>query len=155
MGKSNKRRKHMSNNDGQKLAGKAEESWANIVFLRNPYGSLDSSRLEETLPLLTDKQIDAIRPFAEEQEIPAGQLVLREGQTELDFLVVLSGAIEFSSTGSFGKKPIPIVRIPERSIASDLSLLTNTPFAADGRTTGVTRILRVRRSDFRRLLSAA
>ena len=44
----------------------AEESWASIVFLRNPDGSLDSFRLEETLPLLTDEQIDAIRPFAEE-----------------------------------------------------------------------------------------
>jgi len=144
----------MRNNDGQKLAGKAEESWANIVFLRNPDGSLDSFRLEETLPLLTDEQIDAIRPFAEEQEIPAGQLVLRKGQTELDFLVVLRGAIEFSAPDSTGKKPIPIVLIPERAFASDLSLLANTPLAADGRTTEATRILRVRHSDFRRLLSA-
>ena len=131
-----------------------EESWANIVSLRNPDGSLDSFRLEETLPLLTDEQIDAIRPFAKEEEIPAGQLVLREGQTELDFLVVLSGAIEFSAADSSGKKTIPIVRIPERSFASDLSLLANTPLAADGRTTEATRILRVRHSDFRRLLSA-
>jgi thioredoxin reductase (NADPH) len=132
----------------------AEASWANIVSLRNPDGSLDTFRLEETLPLLTDEQIDAIRPFAKEEEIPAGQLVLREGQTELDFLVVLSGAIEFSTADSSGKKAIPIVRIPERSFASDLSLLANTPLAADGRTTEATRILRVRHSDFRRLLSA-
>jgi thioredoxin reductase (NADPH) len=132
----------------------AEASWANIVSLRNPDGSLDTFRLEETLPLLTDEQIDAIRPFAKEEEIPAGQLVLCEGQTELDFLVVLSGAIEFSAADSSGKKTIPIVRIPERSFASDLSLLANTPLAADGRTTEATRILRVRHSDFRRLLSA-
>jgi thioredoxin reductase (NADPH) len=132
----------------------AEASWANIVSLRNPDGSLDTFRLEETLPLLTDEQIDAIRPFAKEEEIPAGQLVLREGQTELDFLVVLSGGIEFSAADSSGKKTIPIVRIPERSFASDLSLLANTPLAADGRTTEATRILRVRHSDFRRLLSA-
>lgn len=132
----------------------AEESWANIVSLRNPDGSLDSFRLEETLPLLTDEQIDAIRAFAEEEEIPARQLVLREGDTELDFLVVLKGAIEFSTARSFGKERTPIVLIPERSFASDLSLLTNTPLAADGRTTEATRILRVRHSDFRRLLSA-
>ncbi len=132
----------------------AEASWVNIVSLQNPDGSLDTFRLEETLPLLTDEQIDAIRPFAKEEEIPAGQLVLREGQTELDFLVVLSGAIEFSAADSSGKKTIPIVRIPERSFASDLSLLANTPLAADGRTTEATRILRVRHSDFRRLLSA-
>lgn len=55
------------------------------MSLRNPDGSLDTFRLEETLPLLTDEQIDAIRPFTKEEEIPAGQLVLREGQTELDF----------------------------------------------------------------------
>src|SRR5512133_2849043 len=132
----------------------AEASWANIVSLRNPDGSLDTFRLEETLPLLTDEQIDAIRPFATEEEIPAGHLILREGQTELDFLVVLKGAIEFSAADNFGKKPIPLIRIPERSFASDLSLLTNTPLAADGRTTEATRILRVRHSDFRRLLSA-
>ncbi len=132
----------------------AEASWANIVYLRSPDGSLDTFRLEQTLPLLTDEQIEAIRPFAKEEEIPAGQLVLREGQTDLDFLVVLSGAIEFSAVDSSGKKTIPIVRIPERSFASDLSLLANTPLAADGRTTEATRILRVRHSDFRRLLSA-
>jgi thioredoxin reductase (NADPH) len=131
-----------------------EESWANIVSLRNPDGSLDSFRLEETLPLLTDEQIEAIRPFAEEQEIPAGQLVLRKGQTELDFLVVLKGAIEFSAADSSGKEPTRIILIPERSFASDLSLLTNTPLAADGRTIEATRILRVRPTDFRRLLSA-
>jgi thioredoxin reductase (NADPH) len=144
----------MGKNDGQNFTRKAEESWANIVFLRNPDGSLDSFRLEETLPLLTDEQIDAIRPFAEEQEILAGQLVLRKGQTELDFLVVLRGAIEFSSPDSLDKKAVPIIRIPERSFASDLSLLANTPLAADGRAIGATRILRVRHSDFRRLLSA-
>ena len=83
-----------------------ETSWANIVSLRNPDGSLDSFRLEETLPLLTDKQIDSIRPFAVEQEIPSGQLVLREGQTELDFLVVLSGSIEFSASRSFESRSV-------------------------------------------------
>src|ERR1700677_709091 len=136
------------------LMSSKEESWANIVSRRNPDGSLDCFRLEEALPMLTDEQVYSIRPFAEEQEIPAGQLGLREGQTELDFLVVLKGAIEFSAADSSGKKPIPIIRIPERGFASDLSLLANTPLAADGRTTEATRILRVRHWDFRRLLSA-
>jgi len=130
-----------------------EVSWANILFLRNPDGSLDTFRLEETLPKLTDEQIDAIRPFAEELEIPAGQLLVRKGQTEPDFLVVLRGGIEFSTADSFGKNHIPIVRIPERSFAGDLSLFTNTPLVGEGRATGVTRILRVRHCDFRRLLS--
>src|SRR6478736_6220230 len=102
-----------------------EASWADVSFLRNPDGSLDTFRLEETLPLLTDKQIDAIRPFAEELEIPAGHLLFREGQTEQDFVVVLRGAIEFSA--AFGKEHIPVVRIAERSFAGDLSLLANTP----------------------------
>jgi thioredoxin reductase (NADPH) len=132
----------------------ADASWADILVMRNPDGSLDTFRPEETVALLADEQIDAIRPFAEELEIPADQLVLREGQTELDFLVVLRGGIEFSATDSFGKKNIPIVRLPERSFTGDLSFFTNTPLVGDGRTTGATRILRVRHSDFRRLLSA-
>jgi thioredoxin reductase (NADPH) len=132
----------------------AEASWADISFLRNPDGSLDTFRLEETLPQLTDKQIDAIRPFAEELEIPAGQLLFREGQTEQDFVVVLSGALEFSAAASSGKEHIPVVRIPERSFAGDLSLLANIPLVADGRATCATRILRVKHAYFRRLLSA-
>ena len=132
----------------------AEVSWANILLLRNPDGSVDTFRAEETVALLADEQIDAIRPFAEELEIAADQLVFREGQTELDFLVVLKGGIEFSAADSFGKKNIPIVRIPERSFTGDLSLFTNTPLIADGRTSGATRVLRVKHSDFRRLLSA-
>jgi hypothetical protein len=82
----------------------ADASWANILVMRNPDGSLDTFRPEETVALLADEQIDAIRPFAEELEIPADQLVFREGQTELDFLVVLRGGIEFSASDSFGKK---------------------------------------------------
>src|ERR1700686_5365008 len=132
----------------------ADASWANILVMRNPDGSLDTFRPEETVALLADEQIDAIRPFAEELEIPADQVVFREGQTELDFLVVLRGGIEFSATDSFGKKNVPIVRLPERSFTGDLSFFTNTPLVGDGRTTGATRILRVRHSDFRRLLSA-
>ncbi len=132
----------------------ADVSWANILVLRNPDGSPDTFRQEETVALLTDEQIDAIRPFAEELEIPADQLVLREGQTDLDFLVVLGGGIEFSAADSFGKTNIPVVRLPERSFTGDLSFFTNTPLVGDGRTTGATRILRVRHSDFRRLLSA-
>ena len=68
----------------------ADASWADILVMRNPDGSLDTFRQEETVALLTDEQIDAVRPFAEELELPADQLVLLEGQTELDFLVVLS-----------------------------------------------------------------
>jgi thioredoxin reductase (NADPH) len=132
----------------------ADASWADILVMRNPDGSLDTFRQEETVALLTDEHIDAIRPFAEELELPADQLVLREGQTDLDFLVVLKGGIEFSATDSFGKKNIPVVRLPERSFTGDLSVFTNTPLVGDGRTTGATRILRVRHSDFRRLLSA-
>jgi hypothetical protein len=101
----------------------ADASWADILVMRNPDGSLDTFRQEETVALLTDEQIDAIRPFAEELELPADQLVLREGQTELDFLVVLRGGIEFSATDSFGKKNIPVVRLPERSFTGDLSFL--------------------------------
>ena len=101
----------------------ADASWANILVMRNPDGSLDTFRPEETVALLADEQIDAIRPFAEELEIPADQLVLREGQTELDFLVVLRGGIEFAATDSFGNKNIPIVRLPERSFTGDLSFL--------------------------------
>jgi len=129
-----------------------EASWADVAFLRNPDGSLDTFRLEETLPQLTDKQIDAVRPFAEELEIPAGQLLFHEGQTEQDFVVVLTGAIEFLAADSSSKEHIPVVRIAERCFAGDLTLLANTPLVADGRTTGATRILRVKHGDFRRLL---
>lgn len=73
----------------------ADASWADILVMRNPDGSPDTFRQEETVALLTDEQIDAIRPFAEELELPADQLVLREGQTELDFLVSLEAALSF------------------------------------------------------------
>jgi len=43
----------------------ADASWADILVMRNPDGSPDTFRQEETVALLTDEQIDAIRPFAE------------------------------------------------------------------------------------------
>ena len=88
----------------------ADASWANILVMRNPDGSLDTFRQEETVALLADEQIDAIRPFAEELELPADQLVFREGQIELDFLVVLRGGIEFSATDIIGQKNIGVSR---------------------------------------------
>ena len=110
----------------------ADASWADILVMPNPDGSPDTFRQEETVALLSDEQIDAIRPFAEELELPADQLVLREGQTDLDFLVVLSGGIEFSATDSFGKTNITIVRLPERSFTGDLSFLRILRLSATG-----------------------
>ena len=66
----------------------------------------------------------------------------------------LEAALSFLQPTAFGQKNIPVVRLPERSFTGDLSFFTNTPLVGDGRTTGATRILRVRHSDFRRLLSA-
>jgi len=58
----------------------ADASWADILVMRNPDGSPDTFRREETVALLADEQIDAIRPFAEALELPADQLVFCEGQ---------------------------------------------------------------------------
>ena len=73
----------------------ADASWANILVMRNPDGSLDTFRAEETVALLADEQIDAIRPFAEELEIPADQLVSAKARPNSTSWLSLEAALSF------------------------------------------------------------
>lgn len=73
----------------QHLAQMTEDTRQSRLFMKNPDGFLDTYRLEDTFPKLTDEQINSIKPFGEEVDLPAGQTIVRRGDRDCDFFVII------------------------------------------------------------------
>src|SRR5947209_4186730 len=110
-------------------------------------------RIEQTFPRLTDSQIESIRPFGEELELDSGHWLFQRGDREIDFWVVLRGAIEIFETEPCGGEKIFVV-LNERSFTGELHLFNSNKTLVGGRTSGSTRVIHVKRKNFRPLLNA-
>jgi thioredoxin reductase (NADPH) len=126
--------------------------WQDRFFLRNPDGSLDTFRLEETFPKLSDEMIEAIRPFGEELELPAGQVLYQRGDRNVDFYVVLRGEVEAFGTDNGGKEHALVI-FQDRNFSGELTQFSNQKSLSGGRTSMPSSLLRVRHRDFRRMVA--
>lgn len=120
----------------------------------DPYEFKDPDhREEQAFPKLSDEQINSVRPFGEELELPAGLQLFKRGDRDVDFYVVLSGAIEILATDCRGGKHI-VVTHRAGNFSGELSLFSNQKILVDGRTAAPSRVIRVKWRSFRRLLAA-
>jgi len=112
----------------------------------------DSERNDEqAFPKLSDEQINSIRAFGKEVELPAETCLFKRGDKNTDFFVVLRGAIGIFSTNCHGGKQLLVTHEP-RSFTGELSFFNNQKIFADGYTSTPSRLLRVHWRDFRRML---
>lgn len=114
---------------------------------------MSSDHDDQVFPRLTPEQIAAVRPFGEEVELPAGNVLFRRGDRGCPFHVVLEGEIEIYGADGCGK-PHTYVRHHTGNFTGELSLLNDWGVLVNARTTCPTRLLRLPRNQFRRLLSA-
>lgn len=120
----------------------------NMYDLRDP-----EHREEQTLPVLRDEQIASIRPFGEELELAAGTALFNRGDRNVDFYVNLQGAIDIFVTDCH-KRPQIFLTHRAGNFTGELSLLNNRKCLVSARTSSASRLLRVKRKDFRRMLGA-
>ena len=111
------------------------------------------ARPAQTFPHLPPAMGARLMPYGTEETLPAGTTVFQRGQRGLDFFYVLEGAIEIYELDE-AQQPRVIGALGERGFSGEIHLLNDREVLMNGRTTTATRVLRVARADFRRLLSA-
>lgn len=111
------------------------------------------NRTEQTFPRLTADQIARIEPFGETADHPEGEELFSRGERSVDFFVVISGSIDIIDPSLPDDAPAIHVH-SERQFTGELDLFNNREILVSGRTGMPSRIIRVPRAMFRRLIDA-
>jgi thioredoxin reductase (NADPH) len=110
-------------------------------------------RQAQTFPELTGEQIERIAAFGETGDYPEGTELFRRGQRGVDFFVVIEGLVEITDAGTDGHEET-IHRHADRQFTGELDLFNNREILVSGRTGKASRIIRIPREAFQRLIQA-
>ncbi len=110
-------------------------------------------RQAQTFPQLTPEMVGRIGRFGTEARFSEGTLAFREGDRNVDFFVVLEGALEIFTVDPDGLPHVVVIH-REHQFTGDTDLFTDRRVLVSGRARADTRVLRVRHDDVRRVLSS-
>jgi thioredoxin reductase (NADPH) len=110
-------------------------------------------REAQTFPALTQEQAARAAAFGDAETPDAGALLFERGQRGVDFFLVLEGSIEVFEHRD-GCAPEVITVHGERQFTGELDLFNDRQTLVSGRAGAGTRVVRVKRADFRRLVTA-
>ncbi|UZK65802.1 FAD-dependent oxidoreductase [Sphingomonas sp. M1-B02] len=123
----------------------------------SPAAALDPSdpyaRAEQTFPILAADMAERVTAFGTVEEIPEGALLFRRGDRSVDFFLCLQGAIEIVDGDAEGRDHIVHVHRPGQ-FSGELDLFNDRKVLVTGRATPGTRVVRVERAAFRRMIVA-
>jgi thioredoxin reductase (NADPH) len=121
----------------------------------DPSAQLDfpAFRPEMAFPPLTDAMIETIRAYASEVAEPAGITIFARGERGTDMFVVLEGNVTIY-TGDDENKGETVIDLGDHQFTGELNMLNDQPTLVGARTTVPSLLLRVTRSDLRRLMRA-
>ncbi|HEY0626117.1 MAG TPA: FAD-dependent oxidoreductase [Allosphingosinicella sp.] len=126
----------------------ANDEVAAIFDPTDPY-----NREAQTFPQLTVEQVERICPFGRLEDFPKGTFLFRRGERSVDFFVVMEGSVEILNSGTESRDDVIHVHA-DRQFTGELDLFNDRQILVDGRTGADSRIIRVKRPDFRRLIEA-
>jgi thioredoxin reductase (NADPH) len=109
------------------------------------------NRETQTFPKLTQAQVDRIRSFGTVEEVPKGAYLFRRGERSVDFFVVVEGSVEILNSGTTHSESTIHVHA-ERQFTGELDLFNSRKILVDGRTGVDSRIIRVKRENFLRMM---
>lgn len=110
-------------------------------------------REAQTFPVLSEEMAARVARFGVEERLPKGAMVFERGQRGVDFFLVLDGSIEIFDPGENGRPNVFTVHGP-RQFTGELDLFNNREILVSGRTGADSTAVRVKRTDFRRLVRA-
>lgn len=113
----------------------------------NPY-----AREAQIFPRLTQEMAARIAAYGAEEDLPQGTLVFERGQRGVDFFFVLDGNIQIFDTDEHGR-PNVFTTHGVRQFTGEMDLFNDRRILVSGRTGVDSRVVRVKRPDFRRLIS--
>ena len=111
------------------------------------------ARQAQTFPHLSEEMAARIAGYGTEETLAKGTLVFERGERSVDFFLVLKGRIEIFDLDRNGK-PNVFSGHAERQFTGELDLFNNRQILVSGRAALDSRVVRVKRPDFRRLVTA-
>jgi thioredoxin reductase (NADPH) len=111
------------------------------------------ARAEQTFPVLSVDMAERVASFGHEEELAEGGMLFRRGDRSIDFFLCLDGAIEISDRDVEGNARVVHVHAP-RQFTGELDLFNDRTILVSGRALPGTRVARVERSAFRRMMAA-
>ena len=111
------------------------------------------AREAQIYPHLTQDLIDRVSAYGAVETVPANTLVFERGQRGVDFFLVISGAIEIFETDEHNAEH-RVTRHGAGQFTGELDLFNDREILVSARATEDTRVIRVCRTDFRRMASA-
>lgn len=123
----------------------------------NPSPDADPSdpylRKGQTYPQLSPDMAQRIAAFGTEEEIPQGTSLFRRGQRSVDFFLVVDGAIEIFDVDEHGNEHVFNVH-RDRQFTGEIDLFNDRQVLVSGRAAQDSRVVRVKRDSFRKLITA-
>ncbi|MEP6739073.1 MAG: Crp/Fnr family transcriptional regulator, partial [Caldimonas sp.] len=110
------------------------------------------AREAQTFPSLPPEMAARIASYSVETRFEAGTSLFSRGDRGVDFFLVLEGLIEIFDLDE-QSQPQVFAEVRERQFAGELDLFNDRPVLVSGRIGAPSRIVRVKRADFRRLVS--
>ena len=121
--------------------------------LKSSSPALENGPDLEMFPRLSAEMCERIGNYGETEALPSGTLVFERGQRSVDFFLVLEGSIEIFDLDPSGHANV-FTTHAERQFTGELDLFNDREILVSGRTGGDSRVTRVRRSDFGRMVSS-
>lgn len=111
------------------------------------------SREYQMFPQLSPEVAERIAEYGQIEDVPEGALVFHRGQRDSDFFLVLEGALEIFGLTEYGHEAIVTVH-HERQFTGEVDLFNDHENLVSGRAVTDTRLARLDRAAFRRMMSA-
>ena len=98
---------------------------------------------------LSKKELTELARAADDLEVPAGQVLCKEGETGQEFFVIVDGKIDVTTKGKL------VASRDGGEFVGEIALLEDIPRTATVTTTTPARLFVLTRQDFRRLVDAS
>ena len=110
-------------------------------------------RVAQTFPQLSEEMVARIGRYGAEEQLAPGTAVFTRGDRNTDFFLVLEGSIEIFEHGD-DDEIIVFTVYTERQFTGELTLFNEREILVNGRAGAASRVVRVKRGDFRRMLQS-
>ncbi len=110
------------------------------------------ARTAQTFPALSDEELARASAYGREGVVAGGALLFERGQRRVDFLIVRSGCVEVFATDEHGGEDV-IVQHGPGHFTGEVDQLNDRAILVSGRARGETRVIRVPRENFPKLIA--
>jgi thioredoxin reductase (NADPH) len=111
------------------------------------------ARGAQTFPQLSPELVARVAAYGAEERLEKGTLIFELGQRGVDFFLVLEGRVEIFELDDYGEPNVFTVH-GERQFTGELDLFNDRQILVSGRAGTDSRVIRVKRAEFRRLVIA-